>query len=129
MLSRLLASFALLLTMTCSLMAGDAPDITTADLEAAIAAKTVTIIDVNGSKSYAAGHIPGAVDFATAKADLAKVLPADKKALIVAYCGGPQCHAYEAAVTAAEKLGYTNIKHYSQGIRGWKKEGKTVATP
>ena len=129
MLQRFFTSFALVLTMTCALVAADTQDISTADLEAAIAAKTVTLLDANGSTSYATGHIPGAVDFTLAKADLAKALPTDKKALIVAYCGGPQCHAYQAAVTAAEQLGYTNIKHYSQGLRGWKKEGKPVATP
>jgi rhodanese-related sulfurtransferase len=43
----------------------------------------------------------------------------NKTTLIVAYCGGPECGAYKAAADAAAALGYTNIKHYSEGISGW----------
>jgi predicted sulfurtransferase len=72
------------------------PDISLADLSMAITNKTVTLIDCNGSKSYACGHIPGAINFADHKDDLAKVLPTDKAALVVSYCGGPLCEAYKA---------------------------------
>jgi rhodanese-related sulfurtransferase len=55
-------------------------------------------------------------------------LPADKNALVVAYCGGPSCNAYTAAAKKAKALGYTNVKHLSAGISGWKAAGeKTVA--
>lgn len=103
------------------------PDISHDDLKAAIAAKQVTLIDVNGSESYAEGHIPGAMDFDAVKADLAKKLPGDKAALVVAYCGGPQCQAYKQAAAAAAALGYTNVKHYSGGISGWEKKGEKMA--
>ncbi len=107
--------------------AGEFADISIADLKKAIEEKKVTVIDVNGSKSHKAGHIPGAIDFSASKADLATKLPADKDALIVAYCGGPQCSAYKSAAGAAEKLGYKNIKHLSAGIKGWKDAGETLA--
>jgi rhodanese-related sulfurtransferase len=55
---------------------------------------------------------------------LASVLPKDKHALIVAYCGNPRCPAYRAAATAAKKLGYKNIKHLTAGIQGWKEAGE-----
>jgi len=97
------------------------PDISHEELLKAVAAKTVTVIDVNGTESFAQGHIAGAIDFAASQEKLASVLPADKGALIVAYCGGPTCKAYKQAAKAATKLGYTNVKHYSAGISGWKK--------
>ncbi len=100
--------------------AAEFPDISIADLKQAIADKKVTVIDVNGAASYKEGHVPTAIDFATQGASLASVLPADKGALVVAYCGGPSCSAYKAAATAADKLGYTNVKHLSAGISGWK---------
>ena len=96
------------------------PDISLADLKQAIADKTVTLLDCNGSASYAKGHIPGAVNFETAKAALADKLPKEKSALVVAYCGGPKCGAYKAGAQAATQLGYTNVKHFSGGIKGWK---------
>ena len=52
------------------------------------------------------------------------LLPKDKSALIVAYCGNPQCPAYRAAAEAAKKLGYKNIKHLTAGIAGWKAAGE-----
>ncbi len=96
------------------------PDISLADLKQAIADKTVTLLDCNGNASYAKGHIPGAINFETAKAALADKLPKEKSALVVAYCGGPMCGAYKAGAKAAAKLGYTNVKHFSGGIKGWK---------
>ena len=104
--------------------AGSFPDITLPDLKAAIAAKKVTLLDVNGPVSYANGHIPGAIDYTAHTADLATVLPADKGSLIVAYCGNEHCGAYARAAEAASKLGYTNVQHFKPGIAGWKAAGE-----
>jgi rhodanese-related sulfurtransferase len=101
-------------------------DISQADLAKAIADKQATIIDVNGSKSYSAGHIPTALDYEVVKADLAAKLPKDKASLVVAYCGNPKCTAYKQAAEAAVALGYTNVKHFSGGIAGWKESGAAV---
>jgi rhodanese-related sulfurtransferase len=54
------------------------------------------------------------------------MLPADKNALVVAYCGGPACNAYKEGAKAAEELGYTNVKHFKGGISGWKASGAAV---
>jgi len=102
------------------------PDVSIKELKSAIAEKKVVVIDANGTDSYKEGHIPGAIDFETHEKDLAKVLPKDKDALIVAYCGGPQCMAYQAAAKQAKALGYTNVKHLSAGISGWKGAGEKV---
>ena len=120
-----------LLTLVASLFAvtafaGEYPDISVSDLKKAIEEKKAVVIDVNGKSSYEKGHIPGAIDFSTAKGDLAKALPEDKNALVVAYCGGPTCSAYKSAATAAEKLGYKNVKHLSAGISGWKAAGEKL---
>ena len=117
---------ALLISLFCAgnLIAGEYPDISVADLKKAIEEKKVVVIDVNGSDSYKAGHVPTAIDFQAVKADLKTKLPADKKALVVAYCGGPQCNAYTRAAKAAAELGYTNVKHLSAGISGWKAAGE-----
>src|SRR5258706_1361941 len=102
-----------------SVYAGEFPDISINEVKAAIAAKKAVVIDVNGSASYSKGHVPTAIDFAANSAKLAQVLPKDKDALIIAYCGGPTCSAYKKAAAAAEKLGYKNVKHMSAGISGW----------
>ena len=104
------------------------PNITHDELVKAVEAKKVTLLDANGSDSYKEGHIPTAIDFAKAKKDLASKLPADKDALIVAYCANEQCTAYRSAARVAKDLGYTNIKHYAKGIFGWKAAGAKVET-
>ena len=119
-----------LLTLIISLLAaanvfaGEFPDISVADLKKAIADKKAVVIDVNGSDSWKAGHVPTALDFQAVKDSLKDKLPADKSTLVVAYCGGPRCNAYTAAANAAKELGYTNVKHLSAGISGWKKAGE-----
>lgn len=107
-------------------LAGAFPDISMNDLKKAIADKDVTILDVNGSESYAEGHIPGALDYTAVKADIASKLPADKSALVVAYCGSEQCGAYAQAAKAAKDLGYTNVKHFAPGLKGWKSAGEPL---
>lgn len=117
-------SLAVLLGLTAR--AAGYPDITIPELKAALASKTVTLLDANGTASWQAGHIPGAIDFAPNKDKLAGLLPQDKSALVVAYCGGPMCGAYKAAAAVAADLGYTNIKHLSAGIHGWKEAGEAT---
>lgn len=119
-----LLAFLAAAVLAVNVTAGEFPDISIDDLKSAIKAGKVTVIDVNGSKSFEKGRIPGAVDFAAVQKDLGSVLPKDKNALVVAYCGGPSCKAYTKAANAAEKLGYKNVKHLSAGISGWLQAGE-----
>ncbi len=124
---------AVLVACSAALWAGDkecadcaCPEITQSELAKAIEAKQVVLIDVNGTESFTKAHIPGAIDAEAAGADLAKQLPADKGALVVAYCGGPKCAAWKSGASAAVEAGYTNVKHFKGGISGWKEAGGTV---
>ena len=42
-------------------------------------------------------------------------------ALIVVYCGGVKCSAWKMGCDAVCKLGYTNVKHFPEGLSGWDK--------
>ncbi|CAN5233119.1 hypothetical protein BH20VER2_BH20VER2_18900 [soil metagenome] len=121
-----LTSFALALAFSAftAVAATDFPDISHDELKKAMKQNTVTLIDVNGTDSFKKGHIPGSIDFAAHEEKLGEKLPKDKNALIVAYCGSERCKAYRAAAAKAKELGYTNVKHYSKGIAGWKKAGE-----
>ncbi len=122
----LLITLSAVALLSVNAFAGSFPDISTADLKAAIAKKDVTILDVNGTASYDTGHIPGAIDFVANKKDIASKLPADKGALVVAYCGSEKCGAYAKAAEAAKELGYTNVQHYKPGLAGWKEAGEPL---
>ncbi len=122
---KLVATLIALVSASALVLADDAfPNITTEELKQAIAEKKVVLLDVNGTESWQEGHIPGALNFDKVEGNLAKALPADKNTLVVAYCGNERCTAYKAGAAAAKKLGFTNVKHYSKGIAGWKKAGE-----
>src|SRR5262249_16171336 len=121
-LSAVLVTFALAATA----FAGEFQDISIKEVDGLTKSKKAVIIDVNGTESFQKGHIPGALDYAAIKDNLAAKLPADKSTLVVAYCGGPKCMADQAAAKAATKLGYKNVKHMSAGISGWKEAGQTM---
>ena len=107
-----------------SAFAGEFADISIKEVKALSESKKAVIIDVNGTESYKEGRVPGALNYEAVKDKLASVLPADKNTPIVAYCGNPKCKAYKEAAEAAEKLGYTNVKHMSAGIKGWRDAGE-----
>lgn len=98
------------------------PLISTEELKTVSADKATTVFDVNSDDSFKEAHVTNAIHYNAVKKDFAKSLPAKKDALIVAYCGGPKCTAWLKAAEAACNAGYTNIKHYKEGISGWKKE-------
>lgn len=112
--------------LAVSSYAGEYPDVSISEVKTLAQSKKAVILDANGTESYNKGHVPGALDFAAIQDKLANVLPKDKNATIVAYCGNPKCKAYQAAAAAAEKLGYKNIKHMSAGIQGWKDAGEKM---
>lgn len=103
-------------------------EVSLTEVAKAVETKTATFLDANSKSSFEKTHIPGAVHFKTAKKEknLANRLPAQKDALLIAYCGGPMCTAWEDAATAACELGYTNVKHYKGGLKGWKEHSKTT---
>jgi rhodanese-related sulfurtransferase len=112
--------------LATAVYAGQYPDIKINDLKSAMAKQKVVLLDANGTDSWKQGHIPGAIDFSANRDKLASVLPKDKSSLVVAYCGGPKCEAYKTAAKAAEKLGYTNVKHLTAGISGWHEAGEKM---
>ena len=125
MINKILLTLSLLFG-SFSIYGASFPDISVEDLQKAITSKKVAVIDVNGPKSFANGHIPGAINFSAQKKDLQNLLPKKKDTLVVAYCGGPSCRAYLKGANAAAELGYTSVRHLSAGISGWKKAGQKI---
>ena len=114
---------AFLLGTATALAADKFPVIAREDLVQAMAAGPITLIDANGSSSFRSGRLPGAIDYAARKTELAQLLPADKGALIVAYCGSEACPSWRAAASAAAALGYTNVRHFKAGLAGGRQAG------
>ena len=99
------------------------PEVSFEDLKRIVSLKTAVIVDANSLEQYESGHIPTAINFSKIASNLAGNLPENKDAQLIAYCGGPQCLSWLGAAQAMRKLGYTNVKHYKGGLKGWKEAG------
>ena len=102
------------------------PDITHEELVKAVAARSVTLLDANGTETYKEGHIPTAIDFEQAKKSLGSLLPADKNALIVAYCANEQCSAYRQCRQGRVGAGLHQreaLRQGDHGLEGLRRQG------
>jgi rhodanese-related sulfurtransferase len=97
------------------------PLVSKSELKNYVQSKQAFVVDVNSSESFQKAHVPGAIHFESHEKDFAQMLPKDHNALIVAYCGGPMCSAWKKAAEQACNMGYTNVRHFKDGISGWVK--------
>jgi rhodanese-related sulfurtransferase len=84
----------------------------------------VVLLDVNVPELWEKSHLPGAVH--VDHADLARFLPADKKAILIFYCAGPLCGASAMAANESVLLGYRRVYVMTDGIFGWVRVGYPV---
>lgn len=91
--------------------------------------KGVMIIDSRpAARQYDPGHISGAISIPDSQFDkMVDKLPADKATQLVFYCGGLECMLSHNSAFKAEKLGYSNIKVYAEGMPDWKARGGPVS--
>ena len=79
------------------------------------------LYDARPVKRFGKAHIPGARPAHPKDDNFLSLLPEDRDALLIFYCGGPTCPYTGIAVDMARKAGYTNLKGYQTGLPGWKK--------
>jgi rhodanese-related sulfurtransferase len=67
------------------------------------------------------GYIPTAVNLPFPAFDkmAEKLLPKNKNALVIFYCAGVTCNMSPGSAAKAQKLGYTNLRVYKDGMPGW----------
>jgi rhodanese-related sulfurtransferase len=115
--------------------------VATADLKKMIDdKKAMLVIDTMPYEgSYKKNHIPGAVQFElpiaemksiepAKKAELEKLLGADKNRLLVFYCGFTKCTRSHNGAMWAVKLGYKNVYRHPGGINAWKEAEYPVSS-
>ncbi|MEE4297158.1 MAG: rhodanese-like domain-containing protein [Wenzhouxiangella sp.] len=83
-----------------------------------------TLVDARPARRFLAATIPTSVNAYPgdgAEAVLG-VLPEDKSAMVIFYCGGPTCPYTGQSIDIAMEAGYTNVKGYQAGAPAWKKK-------
>jgi rhodanese-related sulfurtransferase len=97
------------------------------ELRAAIEAGTVTVVDALPERRWAQQHLPGAVNLAedTVTEKAVELLP-NRDADIVVYCANATCHSSQTVANQLQRLGYTRVRKYREGIQDWVDAGLPV---
>jgi rhodanese-related sulfurtransferase len=140
LLSTMLISVSLLVVMNTPVIAGGGGDMTLApvydiqlnpismrEAESLIGKEGVYFFDVNTMELWAEGYIPGAIYFNVK--NWKKLLPKNKDAVMIFYCANPLCTSSAMAARETVKIGYTGVRHMSQGIYGWRLSGRPTEKP
>jgi rhodanese-related sulfurtransferase len=89
-----------------------------------------TLIDSRPLPRFEEGAIPTAIHLPFIGFDkFVDRLPQDKRSLVVFYCGGITCTLSPNSLRKAEKLGYTNVRVYREGMPDWQTHSYAVLTP
>ena len=90
------------------------------DLEALLTTGDVVVVDALPVSYYNQIHLPGALNLVESDVDdLASGLLPDKNATIVTYCSNEACGNSQAVANRLERLGYTSVRKYREGIQDW----------
>lgn len=83
------------------------------------------IVDARPAIKYNAGTVPGSLSIPFQQFDALKgLLPADKSAQVIYFCGGFKCNLSHKSAKAARELGYPNVVTFAAGWPAWKKASK-----
>lgn len=84
----------------------------------------LVLVDALGPISYAAAHLPGAVNIPPDRIDALapRRIPSLDTAVVV-YCQNPDCESSVEVATRLVELGYRNVSHYAGGKDDWRAAG------
>lgn len=77
------------------------------------------LLDVRSPESYAAGHLPRAVNLPHRRITQASLAEYPEDTLFVVYCSGPHCNGADRAALRLAQLGRP-VKKMIGGITGWR---------
>ena len=94
------------------------------ELQEAIAAGAVTVVETLRAEHYADGHLPGAVHlhFEEVEERAHELIP-DTGTPIVTYCSNSACRNSDIAAARLVKLGYRDVRRYVEGKQDWIEHG------
>lgn len=106
----------------------EVPELSPQEVKRLAESGEVTLVDVREGEEWRSAHIPKAVHLPRGFLEMQaeSVLP-DKEAPVVLYCGGGNRSALAAATL--KQLGYSNVRHMSGGISGWRQAKLELVAP
>jgi rhodanese-related sulfurtransferase len=99
------------------------------ELQAGVRAGTLVLVDALPESYYAQQHLPGALQLVAEEVeDRAPALLPDKDAAVVVYCANAACPNSGQVAARLERLGYTDVRTYREGIQDWVEAGLPTET-
>ncbi|MCP9488188.1 MAG: rhodanese-like domain-containing protein [Gaiellaceae bacterium MAG52_C11] len=86
----------------------------------------VTLVDALPAAPYNRRHLPGALNLVEDEIEKAPELLPDKSGSIVTYSTDAACGRGEALAERLQRLGYTDVRTYHDGIEDWVGAGLPV---
>ncbi len=106
-------------------LSSSAREISTTELAARLeSAHPPLVAEILGPQSFAAGHLPGAVNLPLEGfvENALRALP-NKAAEIVVYCASATCQNSDLAARRLQSLGYQNVRVFKDGKAAWQAAG------
>jgi rhodanese-related sulfurtransferase len=101
--------------------------VTRSELQVLMKSGAVTVIDALPESYYAQQHLPGAINLVEADVETrAESMLPDKSATIVTYCSNTACGNSQAVANRLQRLGYSDVRKYADGIQDWTEAGLDV---
>lgn len=83
--------------------------------------RDMALVDTLPPTAFAKAHLPGAMHIMSDDIlSLAASRLPDRDRVIVVYCGSETCKRAGLAAARLERLGYTQVHHFSGGKRAWR---------
>ncbi len=87
------------------------------------------VINVLDPEQYEARHIPGSVNIPLNSPHFEERVNSQihsKDKPVVVYCASSECDASEKAAERLEQAGFTDVRDYAPGMKGWEESGYEV---
>lgn len=85
--------------------------------------RVALIVDARPAVKYNEGTIPGAINIPFQDWDKLKgLLPNDKNAQLIFFCGGLKCDLSHKSAVKAKEMGYADVRAYAEGWPVWKEK-------
>jgi rhodanese-related sulfurtransferase len=109
------------------------PEISTAELQAALAKPRFVVLDARPQEEFAVSHLPGArsvkgksgttpAQYVADVNDVLRQIP-DKQQPLILYCNGLYCGRSKRFGAELLQAGYVNVRRYQLGIPAWRALG------
>ena len=105
-------------------------NISTEELQTALATGSDRVLDVRSELEYAISHIPGAINIPEKEVEKINEMFPDRETHIILTCNGPFCGKSKrvAPLLVDVPNPYTHVRRYQLGLPVWRALGNTVQT-